>query len=88
MAIPLGYANTNADGSAGGSLTITKSDATILARPTRAIYVGVSGDVAVRMAGDQTTPIFVGVPAGALLPITVDKVLSTGTTASSIVGIF
>jgi hypothetical protein len=60
----------------------------VLARPTRALYVGGTGNVAVRMVGDQTTPIFSAVPAGAILPIRVDKVLSTGTTATSIVGIF
>lgn len=70
-----------------GTVTITKSDITILSPPARAIYVGVTGDIAVRMVGDQTTPTFVGVPAGTILPIAVDKVLSTGTTASSIIGL-
>lgn len=77
----------NTDVCASGSVTITKSDVTVLEPPARAIYVGGTGDVAVRMSGDQTTPIFVGVPAGTVLPISVDKVLSTGTSATSIVGL-
>ncbi|MCK1585486.1 hypothetical protein IVB03_39520 [Bradyrhizobium sp. 168] len=88
MASPPTILGQNGDGPAGGSVTITKSDATILSRPTRALYVGGAGDVAVRMFDDQTTPTFVGVAAGSILPVRVDKVLSTGTTATSIVGIF
>lgn len=77
----------NSDVCASGSVTITKSDSTVLAPPARAIYVGGAGDLAVRMSGDATTPTFVGVAAGTVLPISVDKVLSTGTTATSIVGL-
>lgn len=65
---------------------VTKSDATVL-NETRGIYVGGAGDVAVRMiSGNSVT--FVGVQAGTLLPIRVDKVLSTGTNATSIVAIY
>lgn len=74
------------DISATGGATITKSDATVLSPPLRAVYVGGTGDLAVRMM-DGSTPIFVGVPAGTVLPIAVDKVLSTGTSATSIVGL-
>lgn len=70
------------------SLTIVKSDTVVFPRPIRALYVGGTGDVAVRMYGDQTTPIFKAVPVGAVLPISADQVLSTGTTATLLVGIF
>jgi hypothetical protein len=75
------------DAPAEGGFTVTKSDVTVFAQPTRALWVGGAGDVAARML-DQTTVTFVGVPAGTLLPVRVDKVLSTGTSATSIVGIY
>lgn len=73
--------------SAFGGVAITKSDATVLSPFLRALYVGGTGDVAVRMM-DGTTPTFSAVPAGTLLPIQVDKVLSTGTTATLMVGLY
>ncbi len=74
------------DTAAVTAFTVTPSDATIFSIQTRALYVGTSGDLAVRMS-DGTLPIFKGVPGGAVLPIAVDKVLTTGTTASNIVGL-
>jgi len=73
--------------SAAGSRTVTPSDSTVYDPPSRAVYVGTTGDLAVRMAGDQSTPTFTGVPAG-FHPLCVDKVLSTGTAASNIVLLF
>jgi hypothetical protein len=73
--------------SSGNFAAVTKSDTTILPH-TRGLYVGVIGDVAVRGALDGDTVTFVGVPAGTTLPIRVDQVLSTGTTAASIVALF
>lgn len=70
-----------------GSITITKSDATVLSPICRKLYVGGTGNVAVRML-DGSTPIFVAVPAGADLDMQFDQVLSTGTTATSMVGKF
>lgn len=70
---------------AAGSATVTASDTTIFDPPGRALYIGGAGNVAVRMAGDESTPIFVGVQAGTMLSVCVDKVLSTGTTATSII---
>lgn len=78
---------TGLGGPAGSAFAVTKSDATVFSQPTRALWVGGAGDVAVRML-DQTTLTFAAVPAGQLLPIRVDKVLSTGTTATSIVGMY
>ena len=64
---------------------VTKSDATVFSNPTGALWVGGVGDVAVRMYGGQNSITFVAVAAGTLLPITVDKVLSTGTSATAII---
>lgn len=58
----------------------------------KALYIGVSGDVTVIAAGDNTnsgagTPVkFTGYPVG-WLPVQVRAVMNTGTTASSIVGV-
>lgn len=64
--------------------TVTKSDSTVVA--FRALYVGGTGDVAVITDGG-TTLTFETVPAGTVLPIVVSKVLSTGTSATKIVGL-
>jgi hypothetical protein len=72
-------------GPARSAIAVTKSDATVI-QNTRALYVGGTGDLTVRMA-DGNTAVLVAVPAGALLPISVDMVLSTGTTATSIVAL-
>lgn len=48
-------------------------------------YVGVSGDVAVQSA-EGTTITFVAVAAGQIIPLRVVRIMSTGTTATSIVG--
>lgn len=66
---------------------LTKSDATTFV-PTRALYVGGYGDVAVTMMGDGGTVTFTAVPAGTVLPIRVTQLLSTGTTATSVVALW
>lgn len=63
---------------------VTPHDTTILANRSRGLYVGTAGNVAVKMINGQTVT-FANVPAGSLLPIRVESVLSTGTTASNIV---
>lgn len=70
---------------AWGSQTITKSDTTVLSPICRRLYVGGAGDVAVRML-DGSTPILKAVPVGTMLDIQYDQVLSTGTTATLMVG--
>lgn len=56
-------------------------------RVTRAIYVGSGGALAlVTMQG--TTVILQNVTGGTILPIRVQQVLATGTTASALVGLY
>lgn len=55
---------------------------------TRAIYVGTGGNLAVQMAGGGGAVTFRTLPAGALLPIRVTRVLATGTTASDLIGLY
>jgi hypothetical protein len=66
--------------------TVTPSDTTVLT-DVRALWVGAAGNVAVRMIADGSTLVFAGVPAGTLLPVQVDKVMATNTTAGSMLGL-
>jgi len=70
------------------AIEITPSDSTLLAKVSRAIYIGGSGNLAVEMLGGQTPIVFVGVSAGCILPIRVTKVLSTSTTATNLVALY
>ena len=72
--------------SARGGLGVTPSNSTILPG-IRALYVGGAGDVAVTF-NDGTALTLTGVLAGTLLPIQVQKVMSTGTTATNIVALY
>lgn len=70
--------------SARNAAVVTASDSTDLDYTTRAVYVGTGGNLNVDMAGGQTV-VIPGVPDGAFLPISVNRVRSTSTTASGIV---
>lgn len=66
---------------------VTPSDVTAL-EPTRGLFVGGAGNIAVRMAGpDKNTVTFTGVLAGSWLPLIVDRVMATNTTATNIVAV-
>jgi hypothetical protein len=65
---------------------VTPSDSTDLTYVSRALYVGVTGDVTVIMASGATL-LFKAVPAGQILPIRVSRVKATGTTATNITSI-
>ena len=76
-------------GPARRAFVITPADAADFANFTRAIYVGVAGNINVRLAGDTAaTVLFSNVPAGTVLPIAVAGVESTSTTASLLIGMF
>lgn len=70
---------------AHGAVAVTPNDSTDL-QVTRALYVGVTGNLNVTMADGQTL-VFSNVPVG-IFPIQVQKVLSTSTTASSIIALY
>ena len=73
--------------SGGAASAITPSDSADLNYLTRGLYVGVSGDVAVVMA-DGKSVTFVSLAAGIIHPLSVQRVDSTNTTATSIVGVY
>ena len=68
-----------------GAFAITPGVA--LPFPTRAIYVGSGGALA--MAGtDGNTTVFAAVPTGLIVPFRAAAVQSTSTTAGSLVGLY
>jgi hypothetical protein len=79
--------NSALDSPGKHAFAITPNDAADLAAATRAIYVGTSGDLAVIMVGGETVT-FPAVQGGTMLPIRATRVLSTGTTASGLVGVW
>jgi hypothetical protein len=72
----------------GSAVAVTPNDGTDLVNTSRAIYVGVSGNIAVILDKDSSSVIFVGAQAGSVLPIRVKRVLATGTTATSLVALY
>lgn len=58
-----------------------------LGKPTRAFWVGGTGDLSVLMANGKVAT-FQSLPAGTLLPIAASKVFDTGTDATEIVALF
>lgn len=72
------------------AVALTKSDTTTYGPANGgvfdAIYVGGAGDVAVRTA-NGTTLTFSGALAGTTIPIRFDRLMSTNTTATLILGL-
>lgn len=79
------FRTSNATVSAHGAALVTANDSTVIP-VTRALYVGTTGNLNVRMA-DGATVLFTAVPVG-IFPIQVDQVLSTNTTAATIVALY
>lgn len=74
---------------ARGATAITGNVSTDLAYVSRGVYVGVPGNLQVRMVDSATTTAsvtFVGVQSGTLLPIRVDQIRTS--TAQSIVAMW
>ena len=70
----------------GGATSVTPSNTNNLPTPS-IIYVGVGGNVKVTTAqGDEVT--FFGLLAGMVIPVQVLRVWATGTTATSLLGIY
>lgn len=66
---------------------IAPSDLEPLRYVTRALYVGGGGDVALRMLGGEEA-VFRGLQAGSMIPIRVDMVKTSGTTATGLIGLW
>lgn len=74
-------------GPAENAFAITPHNTNELAYVPRGIYVGAGGSIAVVLVnGDSAS--FANVAAGTVLPIRAKQVLATGTTASSLIGLY
>ena len=80
------YHSAHATVAAHSATTVTPSDSTIIP-VTRGLYVGVTGNITVKMADDENIITFSNVQVG-VLPIQVIKVMATNTTASGIVALW
>ena len=69
------------------AVPVSPNDINDLVNTSRSIYIGTGGDVAVHMIGQSAPVVFKAVPVG-ILPIRVDRVLATGTTAADIVALW
>jgi hypothetical protein len=69
------------------ALAVTPSDSTDLTTNSRALWIGVAGDVTLDTAGGETTILFKNVPIG-WLQVRTARVRSTGTTATNIVAVY
>lgn len=69
---------------AGNAATVTPDDGVTFGEPSRALYIGGTGTLTVRMYPGGQTVQFAAVPVG-VLPLRVDRVLATGTGATNIV---
>lgn len=67
----------------GDAVAITKSDSTVVAY--WGIYVGGTGDVTIK-GKNGVAVTFSAVPVGTILPVYANRVMSTGTTATLMVG--
>jgi hypothetical protein len=73
---------------AGSGAAVTPDDGANLAQTSRAIYVGGAGNLAVILDRDTNPVIFLAVAAGTMLPIRARRVMSTNTTATSILALY
>ncbi len=84
---PFQNTSLSLDSPAESAAPVTPNDTTDLAVATRSLFVGTPGDVTVHMLGQSTPVTFPNLPV-CLLPIRVDRVLSTGTSASDIIALW
>jgi hypothetical protein len=67
---------------------VTPNDGTDLPnKPANGLVAQVAGNVSVHFHGESTA-VVIGIAAGQVLPIKVDRVLSTSTTATGIVALY
>jgi hypothetical protein len=84
--LPKGDQAVRTFSSAQSAVVVSPSDTNTLA-PTRGLYIGGAGNIAVTMS-DGTTVTFTGVTAGVIFPVSVTQVKATGTTATNIVAVY
>ncbi len=70
------------------AVAVTPDDDNDLTQIKAALFVGVGGDVSVDMSGTGDSIVFKNVPSGSFMPIQVDRVNSTSTTATNILALY
>ncbi len=82
------FAYDDTSNTAVSAVAVTPHDSTVIPTGvTRALYIGVSGDVTVLMADGGTAVTFKSVPIG-ILPVRVQRVNATNTTATNILALY
>lgn len=66
---------------------ISPDDVADMSSGTKAIYVGTGGDLVVRLVESDVDTVFANVPDGSILPLRVQAVRQSGTSASNLVGL-
>lgn len=79
--------NLRGSNPAENAVAVVPNDSSDLTNTARALYIGGAGNVKVDTSAGNTVT-FNALPAGAILPVRVKRVYSTGTTATNIVSIF
>lgn len=72
---------------ASRGFAVTPHNTNLLLHETRGVYVGVAGDLKCDLA-DGDTVTFVGLAGGIIHPIRATRIYATGTSATSIVGVY
>lgn len=80
----MGFKDFDMLASAEHAETIVPSDANPLARVTRGVYVGTTGNLRVTMASGETRT-FTNIAAGIVHPLQIIQVWATGTTATGVI---
>jgi hypothetical protein len=70
------------------AVVVSPSDGADLGTTQALIFVGVAGDIKVDCSGSGDAIVFKNVPAGSILPVKVDRVYSTGTSATNMVALY
>ena len=81
------YRTADATVSTFSVTAVTPSDSTIIPT-TRALYVGTGGNVAVMPSYNSAAVTFLNVASGTILPVQVNQVMVTNTTASGILALY
>jgi hypothetical protein len=79
--------NSSGTSASSSAFAITPSDTVALPYKTRAIYVGVGGNLEVILADDTAAVVLLGVVTGGLYPLAVKQVKAGSTTATNLIGI-
>jgi len=86
MADPIYYRNANLESPMWSAAAVTPNDAVDLPKPFARITAVGAVSVAVICSGGGSVTL--GIAAGGVLPVFVDRVLAAGTTATGIVALY